>query len=124
MTDSLAPWSAWRIRNHPEKTAADLDALRIEAQHAKDMIASKGWVLLSRWLAAQQATRVNLLAAEPTSEPAEAYALKRAYAAGYLKGLKHAYDTPNALIQIAEEELEWAQKAGERLAREQGDTSE
>jgi hypothetical protein len=123
MTDSLGPWATWRVRNRPDAGGEDLDRLRIAGKHCEEMIASQGWQVLQNWLALQQQAKVELLAAEPTSELAETYAVKRAYAAGFLKGLKHAYDTPKALIRIAEQELEWAQSASEELARRQGDQS-
>jgi hypothetical protein len=123
MTDSLGPWGSWRVRNNPDATGADLDRLRIAGKHCEELVATQGWQVLQNWLAVQQVAKVNFLTAEPTSELAETYAVKRAYAAGFLKGLKHAFDTPQALIKIAEQELEWAQRASEELARRQGDQS-
>lgn len=119
MSDSFAQWARWRIQNNPAKTASDLDELRVQAVHAKEMVATKGWAFLREWLAGVQTRQINVLSAKPTEQTADGYALRHAYESGFLAGIRHAYDTPQALIAIAEQELAWAQKAGEKLARAQ-----
>ena len=119
--DTVAALSSLRISTHPARGAAELDELRIEGKHATEMLSSPGWKFLQNWLAVQHATAIRVLTAKPTEDTADEYALKRADAAGFLRGLQHAFEVPHALVQIAEEELTWAQRASEELAQRQGE---
>jgi hypothetical protein len=103
--DNLARWASLR--------GADPDALRAASKDLAQVLSGPGWQFVHRWLASQQQTTLNYLLRQPGNDRADTYALKKAHAAGYLEGLQHAYETPQAVLEIAKQVAERQQQAAE-----------
>lgn len=82
------------------------------------MVADPGWRLVQRWLATEQQKILSYLLRAPGNDRADTYALKRAHAAGVLEGLKHAFDTPQAVLEIARQVAEQKQRDAETAEQE------
>jgi hypothetical protein len=114
---NVAAWAQLR----DQKTLAPED-LRAAHKHLTEIQDHPGLKFIQWWLAGQHRAHVDLILRQPSDDRADTYALKRAHLAGFAAGLQHAMATPNAVLHIAEQEMERQQRAAEQAAG-QGDVS-
>lgn len=88
------------------------------AKDLEQFLQGPGWQVVQRWLASEQQKALAYLIDRPGQDRADQYALKRAHASGVLQGLKLAYDTPRAVLEISRQVSEQQQRAAEMAVQE------
>jgi hypothetical protein len=111
------------VRWAPLRTAALRDPeeaarLRAAAKDLQRVVSDAGWAYVHRWLATEQQKTLTYLLRSPGDDRADTYALKKAHAAGYAEGLRHAFTTPHAILAQAEQVARDQQRAAELAVQE------
>lgn len=114
---SLARWAPLRIA--AAKDPEEAERLRVAAKSLERLVSDPGLQMVQRWLFAEQQKTLSYLLRQPGNDRADTYALKRAHAAGVAEGLRHAIETPKAVLEIARQVAEQQQRLAE-LAEQEG----
>lgn len=99
---SLAWWAP--LRTQALSSTEEAERLRVASKGLERMVSDPAWLYVQRWLATKQREALGKILGEPAADArADAYALKKAYHSGFLEGLQKAFDTPEAVREIAKQ---------------------
>lgn len=113
---NVARWSPLRVA--ALKNPEEAERLRVAATSLQRLVSDPGLQMVQRWLLVEQQKALTYLLQKPGDDRADTYALKRAHASGVAEGLRHAIETPRAVLEIARQVAEQQQRDAEMAEQE------